>query len=170
MGNLRTKKRLHLAALALVPLSLLLLLFWFPPSGAVARGGSDDRLQAELRECANRTRARNGLPKLRNSKPLNQAASLHAHDMARRGYFDHVSPDGRDPAQRVDLFASRGEFEAVGENIAAGQARPKSACSSWLDSAGHRANILSSRYSSIGGGFAQGGPYGAYYVQVFAER
>lgn len=154
-------------------LSALVLAIWLlgvEVEAGSARGGDDGPLQAKIRECANRVRARHGLSKLHNSKPLNQAASLHAHDMTRQGFFDHVDPAGRDPGDRVELFASRGEFDAIAENIAAGYGGVGSACNAWMNSSEHRVNILNPRYSFIGGGFARGGPYGLYYVQVFADK
>lgn len=138
--------------------------------GGKARAGADDQLQSGIRECANRARARHGLSKLREFKPLDQAASLHAHDMARRGYFSHYDPDGKGPSDRVHKFARRGAFDVIGENIAAGEGSPRGACSDWLDSSEHKMNILSGKFDFIGGGFAQGGPYGTYYVQVMAGR
>ncbi len=135
-----------------------------------ARGGRDDRLQAKIRACANGIRARHGLKPLRNSKPLNQAASLHAHDMARRGYFGHTDPQGRGPKDRVEQFPGGGRFGVVGENIAAGYGGRNAACKAWRKSPTHRAAMLDPKYRFVGGGFSRGGRYGTYFVQEFARR
>lgn len=96
------------------------------------------------------------------------AARLQARDMAADGFFEHTDPQGRDPADRVAIFDTRHEFDFVGENIAAGYPSPQ-ATRGWMSSPGHRANILNSDYTSSGAGFARGGRYGRYYVQVFAR-
>lgn len=149
-----------------VVLILVLLGGWAENARA---GGDDDRAQANVRECANRARARHGLPKLRDLKPLDQAASLHAHGMAKRRFFDHIDPQGRGPGERVDLFARR-HFDAIGENIAAGFGGSRSTCKAWLRSPSHRANILNPGFSFVGGGLARNGPHATYYVQVFAAK
>ncbi|MET0304932.1 MAG: CAP domain-containing protein [Solirubrobacterales bacterium] len=131
-----------------------------PPRTAVERG---------IRVCANRARRAHGLAPLAFSKPLTQAARLHAHNMARLGFFDHTDPQGRGVGERVAIFDRAGRFTYLGENIAAGQGSAASACDSWMGSAGHRANILNPEFTHIGGGFAAGRPYRRYYVQVFGR-
>lgn len=136
---------------------------------ARSRGGADDRQQAKLRACANSFRARHGLRKLQNAKPLDQAASLHAHDMARQRFFGHTDPEGHGPKRRVRAFPGGGRFDAVGENIAAARKGARWACRAWRKSPPHRANLLDPKWSFIGGGYTRGGPYGAYFVEVFAR-
>jgi uncharacterized protein YkwD len=136
-------------------------------SADVASGSG--RLAAErgIRACANRERRTRGIAPLGPSAPLARAARLHARSMARLGFFDHTDPQGRGVDERVAIFDRARRFTYIGENIAAGQGSPASACSSWMGSAGHRANILNPEYTHVGGGFARGGPYSRYYVQVF---
>ncbi len=121
-----------------------------------------------IRECANRNRRARGIAPLAAAAPLNRAARFHAANMARRGFFDHTDPQGRGPAERVGIFDRGGRFSFVGENISAGYDSAGAACRGWMGSPGHRRNILDPDYTHIGGGFARGGPYGRYYVQVFA--
>ena len=66
------------------------------------------------------------------------------------------------------MFASSSRYQPLGENIAAGFGA-KGACKAWMGSAPHRANMLDGRYNVIGVGFARGGKYGTYYVQVFGR-
>lgn len=125
-------------------------------------------IEQGIRECANRNRRARGIAPLSSGRSLNRAARLHARNMARHGFFDHTDPQGRGPTERVAIFDRSGRFAFVGENISAGYRSVAAACRGWIDSEGHRENILSSDYTHIGGGFARGGPYGRYYVQVFA--
>lgn len=94
---------------------------------------------------------------------------MHASNMARLGFFDHTDPQGRGVGERVAIFDRAQRFTYLGENIAAGQSSAASACDSWMGSAGHRANILNPEFTHIGAGFASGGPYRRYYVQVFGR-
>lgn len=136
---------------------------------ATAATGGTPRVAAErgIRGCANRERRDSGLAPLALSKPLARAARLHARNMARLGFFEHADPQGRGVGERVAIFDRARRFTYIGENIAAGQGSAGSACDSWMGSAGHRANILNPEFTHIGAGFASGGPYRRYYVQVF---
>jgi uncharacterized protein YkwD len=128
------------------------------------------KIEHSIRGCANRNRQAAGLPPLQASEVLAKAARLQARNMAREGFFDHVDPQGRGPEDRVAIFDPEGRYTFVGENIAAGYGSARAACVGWMHSAGHRANILDPGYTMIGGGFARGGSYGRYYVQVFAQK
>jgi uncharacterized protein YkwD len=93
---------------------------------------------------------------------LRCAARNHSRDMATRGYFDHVSPDGDDIADR--LARAGFEWSAIGENIARGQESPAEVMQGWMDSPGHCANILEPRFDFIGVGYLGDG---AYWTQTF---
>jgi len=127
------------------------------------------KVERAIRGCANRNRRAAGLGRLRPSRVLARAARLHARNMAVRGFFEHLDPQGRDPSDRVEIFAGRARFSLVGENIAAGYRSAHVACRGWMRSPGHRANILGRQYTHVGGGFARGGSYGRYYVQVLGR-
>ena len=58
-------------------------------------------------------------------------------------------------------------YSAAGENIAAGQRSPEEVMNSWMNSSGHRANILNKNFDTIGIGFVEGGKYGTYWTQLF---
>ncbi|MEM9694344.1 MAG: CAP domain-containing protein [Myxococcota bacterium] len=91
------------------------------------------------------------------------AAQQHADDMATQNYFDHTSLDGRSFSER----ASEAGYDASprGENIAVGQQNATEVMQSWMNSSGHRNNIMSEGSTEIGVGL-QGG----YWVQVFGRR
>jgi uncharacterized protein YkwD len=78
---------------------------------------------------------------------LYSAAAGHSLDMARRNYFEHRSPEGRDVASRVT--AVRYHWRAVGENIAAGSLGPAEAMQAWLESPGHCENIMNPDYADV---------------------
>lgn len=138
-------------------------------SAGPGKGASLAGVERAIRGCANRNREAAGLEPLRASGVLGKAARLQARNMATQGFFSHEDPQGRGPAERVEIFDTRHEFFFVGENIAAGYPSAAATCQGWMQSSGHRANILDGDYTRIGAGFARGGPYGRYYVQVFAR-
>jgi uncharacterized protein YkwD len=122
------------------------------------------RAEARIRACANRERRAHGVPPVRASRILNKAARLHASNMARYAFFDHVDPWGRSPGDRIHLYSSR--RWSWGENISAGYTSVRAVCRGWMHSAGHRHNILDPRFKRVGGGFARSGrgPYRTYFV------
>lgn len=135
--------------------------------GSQARSKSIER---QIRGCTNRKRIKHGLPTLAPAKPLEEAANFHAESMRDNGFFGHVDPSGRDAADRVGIFGKKARFVPIGENIAAGQNGARGVCKAWMKSDGHRANILDPGYEVIGAGYARGGAYGSYYVQVFGRE
>lgn len=98
---------------------------------------------------------------------LETAALRHSQDMAAKGYFDHNSPDGRDPGDRITAAGYR--WTTYGENIARGQQTPESVMEGWMNSPGHRDNILNCAFKEIGVGVhdASGGPW---WTQAFGAR
>ena len=84
--------------------------------------------------------------------------------MAAQNYFSHTSLDGRSPWQRME---AQGYTAGSGENIAAGYSTPASVMTAWMNSSGHRANILNCSSKAIGVGIGKGGSYGTYWTQDF---
>jgi uncharacterized protein YkwD len=126
-------------------------------------------VEASIRGCANRQRESRGLRALQHDSALDRAAELHARRMLAKGFFDHQDPAGDGPADRVKRYAKR-RYVIIGENIAAGYESVGAACREWMNSPEHRENILRSRFTRIGAGYASGSRhYGRYYVQVFAD-
>ena len=100
-------------------------------------------------------RANAGLPALAENPQLNTAARLKVQDMFARQYFEHVSPTGGNISTLLDGVGY--QFIAVGENLALGNYENDQALvQAWMDSPGHRANILNSRFSEIGVAVMQG--------------
>jgi uncharacterized protein YkwD len=111
----------------------------------------------------NHARGRHGLARLHLSKRLGHAARNHSADMARRGYFSHDSRSGASFLDRIRRagYLSRAHQWAVGENIAWGTgvlATPRSIVRAWMNSRGHRANILNRRFREIGVGITYNAP------------
>ncbi|OHV32148.1 serine protease [Parafrankia soli] len=98
---------------------------------------------------------------------LTAAAQAHTADMAANDYFSHDGQDGSSPGDRTRAAGFPSGF--VGENIAAGSTTPAATLQMWMNSSGHRANILNCGYTHIGVGYAQGGSYRYYWTQDFGK-
>ncbi|HJV44093.1 MAG TPA: CAP domain-containing protein [Bacillota bacterium] len=115
-------------------------------------------------ELTNIERQKAGLPPLQINSSLMNMARTKALDMINQNYFDHTSPTYGSP---FDMMINWGiGFTTGGENIAGNPIVPD-AMTMWMNSPGHRANILNSQYSQIGVGVVNGGPYGKMLVQEF---
>jgi uncharacterized protein YkwD len=122
----------------------------------------------EVVALTNAERAQAGCGALAIDARLTAAAQAHSVDMAINNYFDHISLDGQTPFQRI--AAAGYTFSVAAENIAGGQRTPRDVVAGWMNSAGHRANILNCSLSQIGVGFATGGSYGTYWTQDFGSH
>jgi uncharacterized protein YkwD/stress response protein SCP2 len=121
---------------------------------------------AEVVMLTNQQRQLNGLPPLAPEPLLGRAAAAHSADMAARQFFDHRNPDGLQVADRVTALGYR--FATVAENIAAGQRTPTEVVTGWMNSPGHRRNILLPEITQIGVGYSPSADvYGCYWTQVF---
>ncbi len=127
-------------------------------------------VEYETAGLVNRERRLVGLYDLAWDDRLGLAARGHAEDMAFQNYFSHVSLDGRTPGDRIT--AAGYSWNACGENIAAGQMTPEEVMASWMNSAGHRANILTNTFCDIGVGYAYApsSSYRTYWVQNFGRK
>ncbi|MGW2516738.1 CAP domain-containing protein [Streptomyces sp. NPDC001617] len=123
------------------------------------------RTTAEVVELTNRERARAGLRPLAADPRLSAAAQAYSTDMAVRAFYSHTSPEGTQPWDRAAAAGAR--HRSIGENIACGQRSPAEVVDGWMNSPGHRANILKPDFTHIGAGFAGGGPAGTYWTQLF---
>lgn len=119
----------------------------------------------QVLKLVNDERAKQGLKPLKMSEQLRSIANLKSRDMADKGYFDHNSPTYGSPFQMLQDFGVH--YSAAGENIAAGQRTPEQVMQSWMNSSGHRANILNKNFDTIGIGVYEGGSYGIYWTQLF---
>ena len=124
----------------------------------------------------NQIRAERGLPALRQDARLRRAALAHSDDMVARRFFEHTTPAGVTMVDRImaSRYASRDVGWSLGENLAWGTGRlatPRSIMRAWMDSPGHRANIVKRTYREIGIGIVTGvptsGAAGATYTADF---
>ena len=126
---------------------------------------------AKVLELTNVQRQQNGCGPLTGNLQLQNAAQKHAMDMANQDYFSHTGKNGSTPDQRVT--AEGYQFGMVAENIAAGQTSPESVVTGWMNSPGHRANILNCDLKQLGVGYfylaVDTGTvnFNHYWVQVF---
>ncbi|MFM9443187.1 CAP domain-containing protein [Streptomyces acidiscabies] len=123
------------------------------------------RVEAEVLELTNRERIRAGLGPLAPDGPLARAARAYCADMATRAFYSHTSPEGTQPWDRAKAAGS--VKRSIGENIACGQRSAAEVVEGWMNSPGHRANILKADFTHLGVGFAGGGPSGTYWTQLF---
>jgi uncharacterized protein YkwD len=106
--------------------------------------------EAEVTRLTNIERSKNGCAALRVDPRLQTAAELHSKDMVDRNYFDHTTPDGKGPGDRA---AAQGYPNWSGENIAQGYPTSAAVVQGWMNSPGHRANILNCQSKATGVGF-----------------
>jgi uncharacterized protein YkwD len=138
---------------------------------------------AEIREAIlclhNQVRAEHDLPALRENKRLRKAAVAHSKDMVRDRFFAHTTPEGVTMVDRIlrAKYVREDEGWALGENLAWGTGSfgtPRGAVEAWLDSPGHRANLLRRTYRDVGIGVVLGVPVsdaaGATYTVDFGVR
>lgn len=125
--------------------------------------------EAQVIDLINVERAKAGLSALSAQGQLGSAARLHSTDMACNNYFSHTGLDGSTIGYRAERQGYN--WSSVGENIAAGYSSPESVVQGWMNSPGHKANILGADYTEIGIGYAFGAAsdYGAYWTAVFAS-
>lgn len=119
---------------------------------------AEEAAAADVVSMVNRERARTGCRPVKRDAVLGLLATALSEDMAVRGFFDHTDPDGRAP---WDRWAEAGAQGFGGENIARGPVDAKAVMDAWMESPGHRANILNCEYRIVGVGvyFGQGGPW-----------
>lgn len=114
----------------------------------------------------NQERTSRGLNALLNDPEAELAAKVHCEDMAARNFFDHFTPEGWSPLDRL-VMTGGGGFTASGENVAFGQPDPATVVTAWMNSPGHRANILFPDFTHLGVGVAEATPH---WAQVFLRR
>jgi uncharacterized protein YkwD len=125
------------------------------------------RTAGEVVALTNAERAAQGLAPLAVDAPLTTAAQAHSDDMVARAFYSHTSPDGSRPWDRAATAGS--SRRTIGENIACGQRSPAEVVRGWMNSPGHRANILKPDFTHIGIGLAGGGTAGTYWTQLFGH-
>lgn len=138
-----------------------------------AQSLDDDDRQAESTQAAeilklvNQERSKAGVQPLTLSDKLTNVANIKAKDMADKNYFSHDSPTYGSPFDMMKQFGI--SYSYAGENIAAGQKSAAEVMNSWMNSSGHKANILNKNFTQLGVGFYRGGQYGTEWVQMFIK-
>ena len=138
---------------------------WGDVDGVLGPGDSSASSDyvSEVVRLVNIERTERGLPALTMDTRLNAAAAERAEEIIT--HFAHERPDG---SSWFTILSEYGiSYRAAAENIAGGQPTPSAVVNSWMNSSGHRANILDGSLRKIGVGYARGGQYGTYWVQLF---
>lgn len=124
------------------------------------------KLESEVVRLVNVERAKHGLAPLTQNWELSRVARYKSQDMKNKGYFSHYSPTYGSPFDMMKKFGFK--FYSAGENIAMGQRTPQEVMTAWMNSPGHRANILKADFKEIGVGLARDGSM--YWTQMFMTR
>lgn len=127
-----------------------------------SQNDADLSFENEVISLVNQIRRDNGLKPLTADWELSRVARFKSQDMHDKGYFSHNSPTYGTPFKMIRDFGLN--FKTAGENIAKGQRTPKAVVDAWMNSSGHRANILKSTYTKIGVGYISNGHY---WTQMF---
>ena len=118
--------------------------------------------ESEVVRLVNIERAKQGLPALTENWELSRVARYKSKDMHDRGYFSHTSPTYGSPFEMMKKFNI--SYRTAGENIAQGYRTPQAVVDGWMNSEGHRANILNASFGQIGVGYYADGNY---WTQMF---
>lgn len=113
--------------------------------------------ETEVIRLVNEIRVRYGLKELTENWELSRVARYKSQDMHDRRYFSHTSPTYGSPYDMMTAFGL--SWRSAGENIAYGYRTPETVVNAWMNSSGHRANILSAKYTQIGVGYVESGNY-----------
>lgn len=123
------------------------------------------QFEQQVVELTNNERTKQGLAPLEADAELSKVAREKSKDMATNSYFDHNSPTHGSP---FDMMKSYGvSYTAAGENIAKGQQTPEEVVNGWMNSQGHRENILSNDFTHIGVGYVE---QGNHWTQMFIKK
>ncbi|KOA20464.1 SpoIVD-associated factor A [Clostridium homopropionicum DSM 5847] len=122
-------------------------------------------LESRVIQLVNSERAKKGLNSLNHNWQLSRVARYKSQDMVVKKYFSHTSPTYGSPFVMIRNFGIN--YRTAGENIAYGQRTPEEVMNSWMNSPGHRQNILNPSFSSIGVGVAKNSAGQYYWTQMF---
>jgi len=140
------------------------------PSTPSTPSGSTDitSLENEVVRLVNVERAKAGVPAIVQNSEVGRVARIKSEDFVKNNYFSHTSPTYGSPFDMLKSFGIT--FTAAGENIASGQKTAADVMNSWMNSSGHRANILNSTYNKIGVGVAKDSDGSLYWTQMFIRN
>lgn len=121
--------------------------------------------QNQVLDLVNQERIKRGLNKLTLDTKLSNVANIKSQDMVNKNYFDHNSPTYGSPFDMMKKFGIN--YKSAGENIAQGQKTPQEVMNAWMNSKGHRENILNPNFTKLGVGVAKDNNKGLYWTQMF---
>ncbi|WHY78812.1 CAP domain-containing protein [Neobacillus sp. WH10] len=136
-----------------------------PTQNIAPTTGTVSQYVQQVINLTNAQRSKNGLPALKADTQLNGIAQKKSVDMQQKNYFSHTSPTYGSPFDMMRDFGVT--YKSAGENIAQGQRTPQEVVNSWMNSEGHRKNILSSNFTHIGVGFEE---TGKHWTQMFIGK
>ena len=122
----------------------------------------------EVIALVNTERAKQHIQGLDIDWELSRVARIKSQDMANKNYFSHQSPTYGSPFDMMKHFGIH--YTSAGENIASGQKTPEQVMESWMNSQGHRENIMNPTFTHIGVGYYRGGNYGTMWTQQFITK
>ena len=123
--------------------------------------------EKEVFDLINKQRTNNGLAALKNDSEVQRVTRIKAQDMVDNNYFSHTSPTYGSPFDMLKSFKI--SYKTAGENIA-GNSSNSSAVTAWMNSSGHKANILNSNFNYTGIGVVSSPKYGKMYVHLFIGK
>lgn len=129
---------------------------------------TESAMEKEVLSLVNKVRAENGLSALTWADDVANVARAHSRDMINRSFFSHTNPDGQSPFDR--LKNSGISYRTAAENIAYGQKTAEAVMNSWMNSSGHKANILNKNVKEIGVGAVRNQNGTVYWTQMFVAR
>ncbi|EAZ83435.1 CAP domain-containing protein [Lysinibacillus sp. FSL R7-0073] len=138
-----------------------------PPTSSTPSTTTSDvnAFEQEVVKLTNAERTKAGLSPLQTDDKLMAAAREKSQDMQSNNYFSHTSPTFGSPFDRMKALGIA--YKSAGENIAQGQRSPQEVVQAWMDSPGHRANILNGKFTHIGVGYVKSGNY---WTQQFITK
>lgn len=140
-----------------------------PPQNMSPESNNEmQNMKRKVFDLVNQERQNRGLKPYKYYNKLAHVAQKKAKDMRDNNYFSHQSPTYGSPFEMLEEFGI--EYSAAGENIARGQRSAEEVMNSWMNSPGHRKNILSKKYTHIGVGLAQNKQNTNYWVQMFIRK
>ena len=125
-------------------------------------------MKQQVVNLVNQERKQRGLKLYQDNTKVAKVAQIKAEDMRDNNYFSHQSPTYGSPFEMLKQFNVK--YTAAGENIAKGQRTAEEVMNSWMNSPGHRKNILSKKYTQIGIGLAKNDRGANYWVQMFIRE
>jgi uncharacterized YkwD family protein len=134
-----------------------------PTQAPASTTGSVNEFEKKVFELVNQERAKAGLKALQLDTKLSEVARAKSADMKNKGYFSHQSPTYGSPFDMMKQFGIT--YKTAGENIAKGQKTPEEVMKAWMNSDGHRKNIMSADFTHIGVGYVDG-----HWTQMFIGK